>query len=79
MSTSGTASLHSQRLALLVKPSPYTFCTYRGWDHMACRVWDLASGQLKTTLTGHTDFVSSVAISPDGATLASGSWDETIR
>ncbi|MDZ4159674.1 MAG: protein kinase [Anaerolineaceae bacterium] len=31
------------------------------------------------TLKGHTSGVRSVAFSPDGATLASGSWDGTIR
>lgn len=31
------------------------------------------------TLTGHTDCVWSVAFSPDGKTLASGSGDHTIR
>ncbi len=31
------------------------------------------------TLTGHKDTVHSVAISPDGQTLASGSWDDTIK
>jgi len=31
------------------------------------------------TLTGHTDYVSSVALSPDGQTLASGSDDGTIK
>ena len=35
--------------------------------------------QLKATLTGHTDNVWSVAFSPDGTTLASGSWDQTVR
>jgi WD40 repeat protein len=44
-----------------------------------CRVWDLASGQLKATLEGHTDPLTSVAISPDGATLVSASDDQTIR
>ncbi|MBD2018428.1 WD40 repeat domain-containing protein [Microcoleus sp. FACHB-53] len=31
------------------------------------------------TLTGHSSNVSSVAISSDGQTLASGSWDNTIK
>lgn len=35
--------------------------------------------QLVDTLTEHQDGVGSVAISPDGQTLASGSWDGTIE
>ena len=34
---------------------------------------------LKAIFEGHTDFVWSVAFSPDGQTLASGSWDGKIR
>ncbi|QRV86978.1 Vegetative incompatibility protein HET-E-1 [Ceratobasidium sp. AG-Ba] len=34
---------------------------------------------LRSPLIGHTDWVWSVAYSPDGAYIASGSWDETIR
>ena len=35
--------------------------------------------RLRTTLRGHTNYVSSVTFSPDGKTLASGSYDKTIR
>ena len=42
-------------------------------------VWDLASGEVKTTLEGHTSAVYSVAISPDGTTIVSGSADNTVR
>ena len=42
-------------------------------------VWDLASGEVKSTLKGHTDSVWSVAISPDGNTIVSGSGDRTVR
>ncbi|MGB3420273.1 MAG: hypothetical protein WBA52_07530 [Dolichospermum sp.] len=34
---------------------------------------------LDTTLTGHSESVISVAYSPDGQTLASGSYDKTIK
>ena len=42
-------------------------------------VWDLASGECKSTLEGHTNLVLSVAISPDGKTIVSGSGDNTVR
>jgi hypothetical protein len=29
--------------------------------------------------TGHTDFVSAVAVSPDGRFIVSGSWDQTVK
>ena len=42
-------------------------------------VWDLATGECKGTLKGHTAQVISVAMSPDGKSIVSGSCDETIR
>lgn len=34
---------------------------------------------LERTLTAHTDWVNSVAVSPDGTWAASGSWDYTVK
>ena len=42
-------------------------------------VWDMVSGQEKSKLEGHFGYVNSVAISPDGTTIVSGSNDETVR
>jgi Caspase domain/WD domain, G-beta repeat len=43
------------------------------------RLWDTASGQELRKLQGHTEWVRSVALSPDGRTIASGSDDRTIK
>ena len=42
-------------------------------------LYDAHTGAEVARLTGHRDWVSSVAFSPDGNTLASGSRDDTIR
>ena len=36
-------------------------------------------GTTLRTFTGHSDFVSAVAWSPDGHYIASGSWDHTVQ
>ena len=41
-------------------------------------LWDVKTGKLIDTLTGHTDQVFTIAFSPDGKTLASGGWDSTV-
>jgi WD40 repeat protein len=44
------------------------------------RLWDVATGQPLRTGAGHEAPVTTVAFSPDGKRLASGSWDDyTIR
>ena len=42
------------------------------------RLWEVATGESKRILTGHTETVDDVAFSPDGKLLASGSWDGTV-
>ena len=42
-------------------------------------LWDIHTGEHKKTLTGHTDWVATIALSSDGNILASGSGDTTIR
>jgi WD40 repeat protein len=42
-------------------------------------LWDSQEGTLLATLKGHSDWVSSVAFSPDGQRLASGSYDRTVH
>ncbi|QOV22778.1 WD40 repeat domain-containing protein, partial [Anabaenopsis elenkinii] len=43
------------------------------------KLWDVQTGKVRHTLTGHSGWVRSVAFSPDGQTLASGSGDKTIK
>ena len=43
------------------------------------KLWDVGSRTTIATLEGHTDAVGSVAFSPDGTLLASGSGDGTVK
>ncbi|QLE49645.1 protein kinase [Nostoc sp. C057] len=48
------------------------------WDN-TIKLWDVNTGKEIRTLTGHTNWVNSVAFSPDGKFLVSGSADCTIK
>ena len=43
------------------------------------REWNEENGAAVRTLTGHTDYVYALAVSPDGALIASGSFNSEIK
>ena len=43
------------------------------------QIWNFPEKQIHSELEGHTDYVNSVAFSPNGKFLVSGSNDNTIR
>merc|ERR1712000_699327 len=49
-----------------------------GWDNLV-KVWSLTDFRCLHTLRGHTGFISSVTVSPDGSLCASASKDGTAR
>ena len=51
---------------------------FSSWVDADVHVWDISTGWVKFTLEGHSDRITSVAFSPDGNTVASGSADDTV-
>lgn len=60
-------------------PDGKTIATAGGWTGNVVQLWNAQTGAHKMTLTGHTKQVNSVAYSPDGNMIASGSNDGTVR
>jgi len=49
-----------------------------GWDKVV-KVWNLQNCKLRTNLVGHTGYINTVTVSPDGSLCASGGKDGTAR
>jgi WD40 repeat protein len=65
-------------LPMAVAFSPDARRLASGWQETV-KVWDIATGQLLRTLTGHTSGVTSVAFSPDGCRVTSSSVGGVIK
>lgn len=50
-----------------------------GGDNHIIKIWNLETGQVVRTLSGHRDVVRWLVLTPDGKTLISGSGDQTIK
>ncbi|KAF9542708.1 WD40 repeat-like protein [Agrocybe pediades] len=48
-------------------------------DFGAVYVLDAKTGNILASIAGHTAYVVSVAVSPDGSKFVSGSWDSSVR
>jgi hypothetical protein len=73
-------ALHPSHEPLGVAFSPDSrTLAYNEDENGAILLWDIASRSVIGRLTGHQEFVSALAFSPDGETLASGSHDRTAR
>jgi WD40 repeat protein len=62
--------------AVAFAPSGAFFAT--GGEDSLARLWT-ATGEPMRSLAGHAEYVTSVAVAPDSVTLASASYDKTIR
>jgi hypothetical protein len=69
---------HTSRVTAVVVTPDDHYVVSGSADH-TLRVWDLATGETKTTLQGHTSRVSAVVVTPDGRHVVSRSWDNTLR
>ena len=68
-----------EALSVAIAPDETKLATGPGSDGGAIKLWDMATGDLLSSLPGHTLRVWAVNFSPDGQTLASAGWDASVR
>jgi WD40 repeat protein len=65
--------------SLAISPDHRVLASGAGFADPDIQLWDLASGQELSTLSGHLTYCQALAFSPDGKTLVSASADQTLR
>ncbi|KAK7205455.1 WD40-repeat-containing domain protein [Myxozyma melibiosi] len=73
-----TAPQRIQFSCLAVDPSGEIVCA-GSLDDFEVHLWSVQTGQLLDRLAGHEGPVSCLSFAEDGSTLASASWDRTVR
>ncbi|KAK9479180.1 WD40-repeat-containing domain protein [Lipomyces japonicus] len=73
-----TAPERIQFSSLAVDPSGEVVCA-GSLDDFDIHLWSVQTGQLLDRLSGHEGPVSALSFADDGGTLASASWDKTVR
>mmetsp|Transcript_15482 Transcript_15482/g.46734 ORF Transcript_15482/g.46734 Transcript_15482/m.46734 type:complete len:289 (+) Transcript_15482:358-1224(+) len=90
-SDDGTAKVWDMRVKRSVQtlPETYQVCAvafadagdqvYTGGIDNSVKVWDLRKEQVVLTLSGHSDTITGMAVSPNGSHLLTNSMDNTLR
>lgn len=63
--------------AMAIAPDGSVLAT--GGEKNLIELWEFPSGKALGSLTGHTDWITSLAFSPDGKVMASGGLDGVVR
>ncbi len=70
-----TGGLHAGEVGSLSLSADGSLLASASHGDKAIKLWDVGTRELIGTLEGHRSGVTAVAFSPDGTTIASGSWD----
>lgn len=75
--THGLCALSRWVRSIAFEPGNEWFCT--GSADRTIKIWDLATGQLKLTLTGHIEQVTGLAVSRDHPYMFSCGLDKMVK
>ncbi|KAI9205417.1 WD40-repeat-containing domain protein [Polychytrium aggregatum] len=75
-----TCKLKTQNVAIYsIQVSTDSRLAYAACGDGIVRIWDLYQGKIGRTLSGHTDLITGVALTPMGDQLFTASLDRTVR